>query len=130
MEVDQEFVPASLLLRPPQVKTTARQPSQRYEGIRSTKRFNWTARCTFPLTGQTATARDRFALLFAHLQQCDPGLQLLPFVVESTQNAITAAKNLPYDAALEEYLKLPDNQNHALGRRRHGPHDSFAVTYV
>ena len=111
MEPDNDFRPASLLLRPPQVKTIVRQPTQRYDGIRSSKRFQWTARVTFSQQQQTDTPRDRFALLFVHLQLCDPGIQLLPFKSDSNLNPITTAKNIPYDSGLEDYLQLPKNLN-------------------
>ena len=115
MEQPAGFTPASLLLRPPQVQTLVRPASTRFDGARSTKRFNWTARFTFPQMEHTSTPRDRFGLLFVHLQQCDPGLQLLPFLVDSTANSITSAKNIPYNEQLSDYLKLPENQ-HAASR--------------
>lgn len=110
MTVDTGFVPASLLLRPPSVRTVARNAA-RYDGIRSIQKHQWTARFTFPQYEQTATPRDRFGLLFVQLQLSNPTLQLLPFSKDSTNNTIPAAKNLPYDGSLDIYLKTTENQS-------------------
>ena len=65
---------------------------------------------TFRPIHPPVSLRNRISLLFAQMQRWDPNLHLPPWEASSSENPITASKNLPTDLQqLAIYVKLPTN---------------------